>query len=100
MSFCLPQGDRKGDALALGEEQEASQATLTHHWLTDMFLYCCLTQEQQAQLKKDLDNKKNQTAYLLEHNPFREKEGIRCNGCRKFYPFLQIWYIHEFPETA
>jgi len=61
-------------------------------------LYCCLTQEQKAQLAEDLDNGKNQTAYLLQQNLVREKEGFRCSICGKFYPLEQIWYRDESIE--
>ncbi|MBR6668364.1 MAG: hypothetical protein IKL25_08405 [Clostridia bacterium] len=71
---------------------------LTHHFITQHFLYCCLSQEQKAQLEKDLDNGKNQTAYLLQRNLVREKEGFRCSICGKFYPSEQIWYRDEIIE--
>lgn len=65
---------------------------LTHHFLTQHFLYCCLTQEQKEKLAEDLDNGRNQTAYLLQRNLIREKEGFRCSICGRFYPMQQIWY--------
>lgn len=71
---------------------------LTHHFLTKHFLYCCLTQEQKAQLANDLDNGKYQTAYLLQRNLIREKDGFRCSTCGKFYPKELIWYRGEVIE--
>lgn len=68
---------------------------LTHHFITQHFLYCCLSQEQKEQLEKDLDNGKNQTAYLLQRNLVREKEGFRCSTCGKFYPMKLFWYRGE-----
>lgn len=71
---------------------------LTHHFIAQHFLYCCLSQEQKEQLEKDLDNGKNQTAYLLQRNLVKEKEGFRCSVCGRFYPVKQIWYRDEMIE--
>jgi len=71
---------------------------LTHHFLTQHFLYCCLTQEQKKQLAEDLDSGKYQTAYLLQRNLIREKEGFRCSICGKFYPSELIWYRNKVIE--
>lgn len=63
---------------------------MTHNWLTDRFLYCCLSREQQEKLKEDLDRGENRTAYLMQQNLQKEKTHYRCQVCGKTYPFLEI----------
>ena len=65
---------------------------MTSAWLTDQFLYCCLSPAQQEKLAEDLAQKQYRTPYLLQENLTKEKTGYRCRVCGKFYPFLQIEY--------
>jgi len=68
---------------------------LTHEWLTDRFLFCCLSQEQQALLREELDEGRYRAAYLNQQNLVKEKTGYRCSTCGRFYPMVQILYRGE-----
>lgn len=75
---------------------------MTHNWLTDRFLYCCLSEAQKAQLKEDLDRGENRTPYMMQQNLVKEKTHYRCRVCGKTYPFLEIAQGDERidPRTA
>lgn len=58
-------------------------------------LFCCLSQEQQEEVKIDIENKKFKTVYHYQENFVKEKSGYRCSICGEFYPYLSIKYEDE-----
>ncbi len=63
--------------------------------LIDGNLFCCLSQEQQEEIKTDIANKKFQTVYRYQENFVKEKTGYRCSVCGGFYPYLRIKYENK-----
>jgi hypothetical protein len=54
------------------------------------YLFCCLSPQQQEEIRLALANKSYGTVYRHQENLQKEKTGYRCTGCGAFYPFLQI----------
>ncbi len=52
--------------------------------LIDGNLFCCLSQEQQEEIRTDIGNKKFQTVYHYQENLIKEKTGYRCSVCGDF----------------
>ena len=63
---------------------------MPHHFLTDKFVFCCLTPEQQTQLKTDIGNPNAITVRACQQNLTAEKHGYRCSICGRLYPYLRI----------
>lgn len=63
--------------------------------LVDGNLFCCLSQEQQEEIKTDIGNKKFETVYRYQENLVKEKTGYRCSVCGEFYPYLRIRYDNK-----
>ena len=67
----------------------------------DNYLFCCLSQEMQQEIKTDIDRGVSDTVYKNQKNLIEEKRGYRCNNCGKFYPFLTVEYQNKIitPEA-
>ncbi len=53
-------------------------------------LFCCLSPQQQEDIRQAIANKEYGMVYQYQENLRKEKTGYRCTGCGAFYPFLQI----------
>lgn len=63
--------------------------------LIDGNLFCCLSQEQQEEVKNDIKNRNIRTVYRYQENLVKEKTGYRCSECGEFYPYLRIKYENK-----
>lgn len=63
---------------------------MPHNFLTDNFVFCCLSPEQREQLKTDITNPR--IVYAFQQNLKAEKHGYRCNVCGKLHPYLRLNY--------
>ena len=68
---------------------------MTYTRLMDHTLYCCLSREQEAQLREALDHGQGQTVALLQQNLVNDRNGCRCTICGKHYPSKRIYYQGE-----
>ena len=68
---------------------------MENNMIIDDNLFCCLTQEEQERLKRDIENNNFKAVYHYQKNFVQEKTGYRCSICGAFYPYLQIKYKDE-----
>ena len=68
---------------------------MENNMIIDDNLFCCLTQEEQGRLKRDIENNNFKAVYHYQKNFVQEKTGYRCSICGAFYPYLQIKYKDE-----
>lgn len=58
-------------------------------------LFCCLSKEQQEEIKRDIENQNMKKVYHYQENLIKEKTGYCCGVCGACYPYLRMKYKDE-----